>query len=469
MANQFCHESNAWSVIQEQASLAVVWIIAQIKEFNWLEPQGEGEQYESRGTGFFINQDGYILTTLHIVNNAISIWIVIPHISKKNLKASLVSLCPERDLALLKLDDDELTYIKQFVLQIPALVFGNSDAVSRAESVLLLSYPLGQGHLKGTTGVISGREWLQGQLMLQMTAPVNQGSSGGPVISCDGRVVGITIAMDVHAQNVGYAIPINEFLYLFEEMSQKKRAQKPVFGARFIWSDDEKAAYLGNPQPGGLYITAVTPGGIFARAGIQTGDMLYQFGPYVLDAYGDAQVPWSQERVSLAELVSKAIAGQEVPCVIYRNGEKKEVLCQVTGDNPYVICRKYPMVEPIEYEVIGGIVLMELTENHIEALLADAPHLVIFTTPEKKIERVVIVTAIEIGSYAYQFRALKPGDIVHAINGISVSSIQECKIAAQKGDKNYISILVQNGVLAVFSLKKLTQWSDQAGQVTTQS
>ena len=140
------------------------------------------------------------------MNGAISIMAQMPSFGKHQFEVDLVGIMPEKDVALLKFKQEDIVMICQSLGSLSYLQLGDSDAVHRSQEILALGYPLGQQSLKSTTGVISGRE----TGMIQMSAPINPGSSGGPSLNCLGQVIGINTAGIMAAQNVGYIIPIND-------------------------------------------------------------------------------------------------------------------------------------------------------------------------------------------------------------------------------------------------------------------
>ena len=263
--------------------------------------------------------------------------------------------------------------------------------------------------MKGATGVIGGREFKEGRSFIQFTAPINPGNSGGPLLDVYGKVIGITIAAILKAQNIGYAIPINEIKLILDELYQTKFLRRSFLGARFNFSSDHHAHYLGNPVPAGLYINKVYKDSLFDRAGIKEGDMIYEFNEYRLDAFGETAVPWSPERVSLYDIVARLKTDQPVKVVAYRNGERKEFAFLFALTAPYAIRPKYPDYEPIEYEIIGGVVVMELADNHLPILSQAMPFLIDYAKTENKVDPVLVIThvGILIRGFAQKQKKLK--------------------------------------------------------------
>ena len=271
-------------------------------------------------------------------------------------------------------------------------------------------------------------------------------------------VIGIAVAMIPLAQNVGYAIPINELLLIIDDLKEKRLVRKLFFGVRFAYANDEKALFLHNPMPAGLYITSVFPGTIADHAGVQAGDMLYAVGDFTLNCYGEIKVPWSFDYISFAELINRMKVGDEVSFVIYRNGERKDMLCVMKELTPFAVRRRYPEYEVIEYDIFAGMVVMELTESHFELLLPYAPHLLQFNAPEKRINPVLIITHIIPFSYVYQLGILPIGSIITHVNGIPVSTIEQWKKATtKKQDQEFVTIMTSTGIFVVLSLQKIKE------------
>ncbi|PKN03153.1 hypothetical protein CVU75_03700 [Candidatus Dependentiae bacterium HGW-Dependentiae-1] len=447
-----------WAGIQDAVGNAVVQVFAQVSEFDWLEPYRTQEQHENRGSGFLINEDGYVITNAHVVHEAKRVWIHIPALGQQNVHATIVGFCPERDIALLRIGKEDLPQVRQQLGVIPAVTFGNSDLVRRTDPVLVLGYPLGQYRLKSTTGIVSGRESGSGQAFIQITAPVNPGSSGGPLLNRDGQVVGLTIAGFFEAQNVGYAIPVNELILILDDLYTQRLVRRPLLGARFVFASDEKAQFLGNPQPSGLYISRVFFGSPLEKAGVLEGDMLYEFNGFPIDAYGDTVAPWGSDRTSFHDLIARVKVGETVHLVLYRAGKRKEITFSMAFMPLYPIRHLYPDYEDVEYETIGGLVVMELSDNHIPELFDDAPELVKYQSTENKTEAVLVITHVLPGSLAHQVRTLAPGDTITEINGKPVKTLDSFRRLVKKSSRNgFLTIKTARDIFAVFSLKRVVE------------
>ena len=435
---------------------SVVQVIAQIAEFDWLQPYKTKQQYENNGTGFFIDNEGHFVTNAHVIDQATTVWIHIPALGQKPIFANIIGVCPDRDLALLRVTPEGRALIKSLLGAVSILPLGDSDTVAQTEFVLTLGYPLGHYRIKSSTGIVSGREVMMGRSFLQITAPINPGNSGGPVLNEQGYVVGIAVAAEIEAQNVGYAIPINELKLIANDLYATPLVRQGSLGVQFNYSSDTFARFLGNPVPGGFYINRVLRGSLFEKVGIFEGDMLYEFNALRLDIFGDAMVPWSTDKVPLSTLVARLSLGQEVDIVIYRSGKRYEMtfafeLTQLPG-----IRRLYPRYEEVAYEVLAGIVIMQLSDDHIEQLVLSAPELISYAKIENKYKPALVITHIISGSLAQQMRSLDIGQVIKEVNGVEVTTLQELQqVILAKKETEFLTIKTTNNVCAVFLLHEV--------------
>lgn len=159
------------------------------------------ETEEGLGSGFIIQPNGYILTNRHVVSDrygylADSIWVHLK--SGKKYKAEVLKTDEDDDLALLKIPASDL----------PTVKIGDSDQVGILDYVIVLGYPLGTFTV--TDGKISAIKEVNDTKVLQMTAAINPGSSGGPVIDAEGNVIGVVSVKIMQAEGFNFAVAINE-------------------------------------------------------------------------------------------------------------------------------------------------------------------------------------------------------------------------------------------------------------------
>ncbi|HEV2601833.1 MAG TPA: trypsin-like peptidase domain-containing protein [Candidatus Babeliales bacterium] len=447
-----------WLGVQEAVQHSVVQVVAQVATFDWIEPYRVDEQQEARGTGFIIDVEGHVITNAHVVDQAKTVWIHVPAFGKKVIAVDVVSFCPDRDLALLRIKPEGREFFKKQLGSIIPLTLGDSDSVQRTDNVLLVGYPLGQYGVKTVTGIISGRESGDGRTLLQITAPVNLGNSGGPLINEYGEVVGIAIAMVFLAQNIGYAIPVNELKAVLEDLYKNKFVRRPTLGVRFNYATDECARYFGNPVPSGFYINTVFPGTLLEKAGVLAGDMLYEFNAYALDSFGEVIVPWCSDKLTIHDLVARVKIGDQIGIILYRAGKRIELSFTFDLVPSYAIRMMYPLYEPVDYEIFGGMVVMQLVDNHIPLLAENAPSLIDYSKMEHKVGPRLVITHIFPGSVIQQGRCFTSGFIITQVNGMAVATLSELSHAiVQNRDKEFVTIKTEDGILGVFLLRAIVE------------
>lgn len=449
---------NPWASLQPKVQDTVVQVFSQIAAFNWLEPYRTPNHGQATGTGFFINDQGHIITNAHVVNEAKAVTIQIPSFGKRQLGVEIVGVSPDRDMALLKLNSDDLERVKKELGKIPYLPLGDSDRVKRASEIMTLGYPLGQQSLKSTTGVVSGRESVSGRQYIQIDAAINPGNSGGPSVDPSGNVVGINTAGIMEAQNVGYIIPINELKLVLNDLANapNRLLRKPFLGIFYNTGNEALTRYLGNPEEGGVYVTDVYPGSVLEQAGIKAGDMVFELNGHKVDCYGEISATWSEDKISLLDYVSFLPMGSEVTISVYRKAKRKDFKFKFAGSKLPAVRVMYPDYEKVNYEVVGGMVVMELCRNVIPHLLASAPELIRYEDPKNQTEPLLIVTHVLPDSAIQRSRVIAPGTRIKELNGVAVRTVSEFRDALRRSVKDdYLTIKAYNDIFAVFSFKDI--------------
>ncbi len=449
--HQVIAASEVWRPIQDQVQDTVVQIISHMGVIDLLQPFRPPMTGTASGSGFFILfetedgelKEGYIVTNGHVVNQAHSIWIQIPSLGKRIIDVELVGISPARDLALLKVDDAGLEIIRKELGRVPFLPLGDSDMVKRSNEVLALGYPLGQRALKSTTGVVSGRE---GHL-IQTSAPINPGSSGGPLLNNKGEVVGINNSGITEAQNVGYAIPINDLKLILPDLHKVRLLRKPFLGILFSPATEALTAFLGNPPPGGCYVVEVIPDSPLAKAGVQPGDMIYALNGNNVDIYGEMSVLWSEDKLSVVDFASRLSIGDTVDIVWYRKGKRFKKTITFDYSKLANIRTVYPGYEDIDYEIFGGMVVMELTKNHIVLLGNHAQGLAKYLAFKNQREPLLLITHVFPNSELYRSRTMLPGTTLNEVNGIEVQTLEDFRKAIKMGiNQEFLTILGSDNV-----------------------
>jgi serine protease Do len=429
-ADEGLHKS--WSAWQNIKSDAIVHVFAQLAEFDFFQPYRTPDTYTSQGSGFFIFYENqlYVMTNAHVAAEAFGLWIQIPRLGKRLVKVNLISIYPEKDFALLSIHEDDLRVVHQaFEGNIPYLSFGDSDSVRRTDRVLALGYPLGEESLKSTMGIVSGRQYVFGSKMIQIDTAINPGNSGGPLLNEEGQVIGINTAKRIGAENTNYSIPVNDLKKALPDMIKDPLIKKPFLGLLTHNVDDYVTAHLGNPTPGGCYVTEVAHNGPLEKAGVQQGDMIYEINGYRADVYHDLEIPWSEDKLSVVDYISQLGIGENIHLVVYRKGERFEFNLKAEFAETSHIKRIFPWHETPEYEIFAGMVIMPLTENHIQKIGNNVTGLQRYSIFNSQKDPVLVISHIFGNSQLACTRAIFPGYTLKEINGIEVKTLDDFRAA----------------------------------------
>lgn len=276
-----------------------------------------GDQTVS-GTGFFITNDGYIITNNHVVEGTEEVNIVLSDGTQQT--ATIIGTDLYSDIAVLKTDG-----------RVPAVaVLGNSDMLDPGESVIAIGSPLGDFKNTVTVGVVSatGRSIDTGsgysiENLIQTDAAINHGNSGGPLVNLAGEVIGVntlvvrsTQAGDV-AEGLGFAIPVNTAQAIAEQIIEQGYFARPYMGVSFQPINPAIAERYNLPANWGVYITQVEPGSPAAQAGLQENDIITKIGDVAID-----------ETHSYINSLFEHQPGDTIPLTVMRAG--KEMQLQIT-------------------------------------------------------------------------------------------------------------------------------------------
>jgi 2-alkenal reductase len=242
-----------------------------------------GDQTVS-GSGFFISEQGYILTNNHVVDGTKEVKIVLSDGTEQ--KVTIVGTDQYSDIAVLKTDG-----------KVPAIAsLGNSDKLDPGESVIAIGSPLGNFKNTVTVGVVSatGRSIDTGngyqiEDLIQTDAAINHGNSGGPLVNLAGQVIGIntlvvrnTNSGDV-AEGLGFAIPINTAQAIAQQIIRVGYFSRPYMGINFQPVTPAIAARYNLSAQWGVYVMKVAEGSPASAAGLQQADIITKVGDVTLD------------------------------------------------------------------------------------------------------------------------------------------------------------------------------------------
>jgi len=434
----------AWQDIQAATRDATVHIFATSRATNWFNPYVVGGTGTSTGSGFFINEEGYIATCSHVVDHALAVYVSIPALSKQRLKAHVVGICPQHDIALLQLDEKAISLVRKTLGEIKFLEMANSDTVQRGENILSLGYPgttIETDQVKGTAGVISARL----NNLFQLDAPINPGNSGGPVLNKQGMVIGIANSVMLNAQNSNFATPINIFKTLLPDLYEHRLLKIRNNGIIWTFSTEEIRNYFNCPEEGGCLVCDVVQSSPAAIAGIQAHDIIYAVDDYIIDNYGEIKALHDDEKIYFDSYIYQQPVVASVVLKIYRNGEPLELSLKITckeddGDDD-CITMKFPAYEKIDYEMFAGMIIMPLTVNYINACTKERPGLRRYLTNLYGSNSRLVVANVFSDSKISHMQSVRFGDTINEINGEKVATLDDFRKALAKSiETGYVVI-----------------------------
>ncbi len=411
--------SEYFQALAERVSPAVVQILA-----TGYQPLQQGDapgtglltRRQVGGSGVILDPNGYIITNLHVVDGAgrIRVRLPIPVAEEfpgqsilrpqgRVVGAQIVGTDRETDLAVLRVQETGLPYLD----------LGDSDDVRTGQLVFAFGSPLGLEN-SVTMGIVSAvaRQLRVEDLMIyiQTDAPINPGNSGGPLVSADGRVVGINtliLSQGGGSEGIGFAAPSNIVRNVYEQIKLTGYVRRGEIGVHAQTITPTLAGGLGLNRDWGAVIGDVYPGSPAEQAGLQIGDI-------ILSVEGKVMENGRQFHVNL---YGRPV-GQRVGIEVLRVGQmlKFQVPVYERSDDTN---RFSFMVSPDENLVPRlGILAIDLTPQAVALL------------PGLRARSGVVVAARSPDAI-YGRVALAPGDVIHALNGKPITSLAQLRKAIE--------------------------------------
>ncbi len=465
----------SWEYICESSKNAVIQILTFSKSPNILEPFRSPDRRRWRGSGFFIKpegfQEGYILSNFHVVEEKELCFMQLPALSKERFLLDVVGSCPEKDFALLRLGTKDCETIKQLlkVNELPYLNLGDSDTLVEGETVMALGYPLGMENFKSSKGIVSGRESGQIGECIQTTAAINPGNSGGPAVDKAGNAMGISVMKNVatDVEGIAFLIPINNVKKLLPQLKDGKIIRMPFWGIEINPTTPYQLTRLKAPTNGGVYLKKVFKSSLFEQADLQKGDILYQINNNTIDRFGNLEAPWGTGKIKLIDHLNRLAINSKNTIVSYRNGKQRESSVIVKERTPFKIDRIYPTYEVLPpYEVIGGLVVSELSLNHIQEFATRYREMLDpsedatagflrYANPNKRHENRLIISSVLPDSQGDKTRCFDDtiDRIISKVNDTAIKTIQEFRDAVGKSkETGSLKIATEGGTVIELSV-----------------
>jgi serine protease DegQ len=277
----------------------------------------ETQRASSLGSGVIVGTEGYILTNHHVIEAADEIEVALN--DGRQAKAKLVGMDPESDLAVLKIELQDL----------PAITFGRLEGVNVGDLVLAIGNPFGVGQTV-TMGIVSGlgRTHLginTFENFIQTDAAINPGNSGGALVDSGGNLIGINTAIYSRtggSLGIGFAIPVSLARHVMEQIIQTGSVTRGWIGVEVQDITAELAESFKLPGSKGVLIAGVVRNGPAEQAGIRPGDILLEVnGKQVIDS------------AEMLNVVAEAQPGKEADLALMRNGKNFSVKL-IVGKRP---------------------------------------------------------------------------------------------------------------------------------------
>ena len=272
------------------------------------------QEVEGIGSGFIINEEGYILTNYHVVKGAQEISVTLSN--DVTTTAQVVNYDENQDVAMIKITDESV--------EIPATVeLGDSDALQPGEEVIAIGTPLStelsstvtKGIISATSRSVAVESGVTMNL-IQTDAAINAGNSGGPLVNTKGEVVGINSSKisGEAVEGIGFSIPINDIKDKIESLS------KPILnlGISVRTIDESLSKQLNMEQ--GLYIVEVTEFSSAEKAGLKAGDIIVKADGTRITTFDEFK-----------EIKNAKEEGDDISLEVVRNGESKTINVTLTA------------------------------------------------------------------------------------------------------------------------------------------
>lgn len=367
-------------------------------------------EYISLGSGFIIDQSGYIVTNNHVIDKAQEITVTLA--DERQFKAEIIGIDKKTDLALIKINNADTLQPVQL---------GNSDNVRVGDWILAIGNPFGLGG-SVTAGIVSAksRDIDAGSYdnFIQTDASINQGSSGGPMFNLQGEVIGINSAIystSGGSMGIGFAAPINLAKFVISELKTKGKVERGWVGIKIKTTSD------------GIVVTSVTDNSPAQKAEIKAGDIISKL---------------NNQQITNPKLFSRQIAeskpNSKITVEIKRNNQNIIKTLQIEiMPSP----KEIPIYSPSDEQIQVSNLTPEIIEQYNLETNTQG----------------IIITKVPTNSDAAQ-KGLKIGDIISAIDNNKILSVEDFHThvsEAKRTNNRPLLLLINNNNKPHFAVVKL--------------
>ena len=388
------------------------------QDFFGLGPQREFKQ-RSLGSGFLLDNEGYIVTNNHVVEDADQIKVRLSN--EAEYDATIIGRDPKTDLALIKIDAP--------ANDLKPLELGDSDTIPVGSWVVAIGSPFGLEQTV-TAGIVSAKGRIIGSGpyddFIQTDASINPGNSGGPLLNLKGEVVGINTAIVASGQGIGFAIPINMADGIINQLKDSGEVSRGWLGVGIQDLTPELAEYYAIKEKEGVLVTQTYEGDPADKAGIKEGD--------VIVAVDGKRIASSRE---LSRTVAEAGVGNKMSLTVLRDGREKEIDVKLAKrpDTEPTVARGEARSDDL------GLKVREIDPEIAERLGLDEN------------TKGVVVTGVNPDSKAAE-ADIRQGDVVIEINRKPVTSLEDYKDQLRKIDTGEtVQMLLRRGGGGLLAVK----------------
>ncbi|WP_170348458.1 MULTISPECIES: DegQ family serine endoprotease [Ruegeria] len=371
------------------------------------------------GSGFVLDEAGYIVTNHHVVDNAESVTVRMS--DDRTFDAEVIGTDPLTDIAVLKIDADET---------LQAVELGDSDAIRVGEDVVAIGNPFGL-HSTVTTGIVSakGRNISQGPYaeFIQTDAAINKGNSGGPLFNMEGEVVGVNSAIyspTGGSVGLGFAVTSNIVEHIAADLRDDGQVSRGWLGVSIQNVSPELAAAMGIDSSIGALVADVVADSP-AEGVLQQGDVILTFNDEVVDSSSDLPV-----------LVGTTKVGTDSVLTVLRDGKEQQIELTV-GQHQSASAQIDKSVDETVSGTALGVTIAPLTDtNRAEMGVAD------------NVDG-VIVTDLKPDSPAAK-AGLQRGDVIVKLGGQETATPDALKAALDSEKTDPALVLINRGGNQIF-------------------
>ena len=361
----------------------------------------------SLGSGFIIDEQGYILTNNHVIEKADKIKVLLS--DEEEYDAEVVGRDPKTDIALIKIEPTK---------PLQAVAMGDSENLEVGEWVIAIGNPFGLEHTV-TAGIVSAKGRVIGagpyDNFIQTDASINPGNSGGPLINMRGEVVGINTAIVAGGQGIGFAIPINMAKQIIPQLKQEGRVTRGWLGVMIQKVTPELAEQFGLEKPEGALFAQVMEDSPAEKAGIKREDIIIEFDRTEIHKMSE-----------LPRIVASTPVGKRVEVKVIRKGTEKKLEIEVGELKEEQVAKAGRFTTEKEL----GLTVQDLTPEIAQQL----------GISEKS---GVLVSEVKVGGPAHE-AGIRRGDIIKEIARQPIEDLREySKQMARMKEKQEILMLIQ--------------------------